>query len=129
MFHLNHIHLRSPDPHKSAQWYVDHLGAQILSEGKGLGNSVAIRMDLGGATVNMSGSPTGDLLPEGSSEYHWGLEHFGLDTDDINGALEQLTSKGVQVLLPITEMPSGGTLIAYIKGPDEVMIELVQRKT
>ncbi|MQF69963.1 VOC family protein [SAR202 cluster bacterium AD-804-J14_MRT_500m] len=129
MFHLNHIHLRSPDPHKSAQWYVEHLGAKIISEGKGLGNSIAIRMDLGGATINVSGSPTGASLPEGSSEYHWGLEHFGLDTNDITAAVDQLSSNGVEVLLPITEMPTGGTLIAYVKGPDEVMIELVQRKS
>ena len=125
MFRVNHIHLRSPEPHKAAQWYVDHLEAKILSEGKGLGDSVAIRMELGGATVNMSGSPTGQPLPEGSSEFHWGLEHFGLDTDDIKGALERLSGRGLEVLLPVTQM-SIGALIAYVKGPDEVMIELVQ---
>ena len=125
MFRVNHIHLRSPDPRNAAQWYVDNLEARIVSEGRGLGDSLVIRMELGGASVNVSGSPTGNPLPDGSTEYHWGLEHFGLDTDDIAGALSKLQSRGIEVLLPVTQM-SSGSLIAYIKGPDEVRIELVQ---
>ena len=125
MFRVNHIHLRSPDPRSAAQWYVDNLEAKIVSEGKGLGDSVVIRMELGGASVYVSGSPTGNSLPEGSTEYHWGLEHFGVDTDNIGTALSRLQSRGVDVLLPVTHM-SSGSLIAYIKGPDQVRIELVQ---
>ena len=125
MYRVNHIHLRSPDPRKAAQWYVDNLEARIVGEGEGLGGSLAVRMELGGAAVNVSGSPTGQPLPDGSAEYHWGLEHFGLDTDDLGGTLRGLESKGVEVLLGITRMASGSD-IAYIKGPDNVMIELVQ---
>lgn len=125
MFRVNHIHLRSPDPRKTAQWYVENLDARIVGEGQGLGGSLAMRMELGGAAVNVSGSPTGQPLPDGSAEYHWGLEHFGLDTDDIAGTLERLQSRGVEVLLPTTTMASGSQ-IAYIKAPDNVMIELVQ---
>ncbi len=125
MFRLNHIHLRSPDQRKAAQWYVDNLQADIVSEGRGLSNNLAIRLELGGATVIISGSPTGQPLPDGSAEYHWGLEHFGLDTDDIEGTVDELQARGVGVLLPVTKMASG-SLIAYIKGPDNVMIELVE---
>ena len=125
MFRVNHIHLRSPDPRNAAQWYVDNLQARIVSEGKGLGDSPAIRMELGGTMVTISGSPTGLPLPDGSAEYHWGLEHFGLDTDDIGASLSKLEASGVEVLLPVTQMASGA-LIAYVKGPDNVMIELVQ---
>ena len=125
MFKLTHIHLRSPNPRNAAQWYVDNLEARIVGEGRGLGDSLAIRMELGGASVTVSGSPTGNPLPESSTEYHWGLEHFGLDTDDIGATLSKLESLGVEVLLPVTQM-SSGSLIAYIKGPDEVRIELMQ---
>lgn len=125
MLRINHIHLRSPDPRKAARWYVDSLEARIVSEGRGLGDSLAIRMELGGATVTISGSPTGQPLPDGSAEYHWGLEHFGLETDDIDGALGRLQARSVEVLLPVTQTVSG-SLIAYVRGPDNVMIELVQ---
>ena len=125
MFQVNHIHLRSPNPHEAARWYAENLDARVVSEGQGLGGSVAIRLDLGGTTLNVSGSPTGENLPEGSAKYHWGLEHFGVNTDDIDAALSLLKGRGVEVLLPITQMDKGSK-IAYIKGPDNVMIELVQ---
>lgn len=31
-FKVNHLHLKTPDPRKTAKWYVDHLGAKIVSE-------------------------------------------------------------------------------------------------
>ena len=125
MFRLNHIHLRSPDPRKTALWYFENFDANIVGEAEGLGGSLVVRMNLGGASVSVSGSPTGQPLPDGSADFHWGLEHFGLDTDDITQTLARLQSKGVEVLLPITKIPQGRQ-IAYIKAPDNVMIELVQ---
>ena len=100
MFRVNHIHLRSPDPRNAAQWYVDNLEARIVSEGRGLGDSLVIRMELGGASVNVSGSPTGNPLPEGSTEYHWGLEHFGLDTDDVEVALSGSGPRALRCCFP-----------------------------
>ncbi|MED5568445.1 MAG: VOC family protein [Chloroflexota bacterium] len=31
-FKLNHVHLKAPDPQKTAQFYVTTLGANILEE-------------------------------------------------------------------------------------------------
>jgi len=31
-FKLNHVHLKTPDPQKTAQFYVNTLGANILEE-------------------------------------------------------------------------------------------------
>ena len=31
-FKLNHVHLKSPDPQKTAKFYVNTLGANILEE-------------------------------------------------------------------------------------------------
>ena len=31
-FKLNHLHFKTPDPKKTAQWYVDNVGATIVSE-------------------------------------------------------------------------------------------------
>ncbi len=53
------------------------------------------------------------------------LEHFGVDTNDIEGTMAHLKEHGVEVLLPITVAGSGNK-ISYIKGPDNVRIELVQ---
>jgi catechol 2,3-dioxygenase-like lactoylglutathione lyase family enzyme len=56
-----------------------------------------------------------------------GLEHFGFVVDNLEEDLDQLTAAGVRVVLPLTEVTGGGRL-AYIEGPDDVLIELVQRR-
>ncbi len=125
MFRINHIHLKAPDPKKTAQWYVNTFGAKILGEGKGLGDSTTVRMEIEGTHVYVTSAPAGETLPDGTADSHYGLEHFGVNTDDIEGAMARLQDQGVEVLLPIT-LADSGNLISYIKGPDNVRIELVQ---
>ena len=125
MFRVNHIHLKAVDPKVTAQWYVDMFGAKFLGEGPGFQDSRTVRLDLDGTSVTVTSAPGGQALPEGTAESHYGLEHFGLDTDDIEGTMAQVLSNGAEVLLPVTEMPSGAK-ISFIKGPDNVRIELVE---
>ena len=53
-----------------------------------------------------------------------GLEHFGLRTDDLNGLVARLQERGVEVLEAIRQGRNG--VLCYIKGPDNVRIELQQ---
>lgn len=125
MFRVNHIHLKSPDPKKTAQWYVDVFGAKVVGESTGLGGSSSVRLDIDGTRINVTSAPAGETLPDGTAESHYGLEHFGFDTDDIEAAMAHVQAHGAEVLLPITQMATGSR-ISYIKGPDNVRIELVQ---
>ena len=125
MFRVNHIHLKAPDPRKTAQWYVDMFGAELAGEGEGMGGSTTVRIVIGDTRFNVTSAPAGETLPEGTSEHHYGLEHFGLHTDDIEGTMANLQAHGTEVLMPITQSVTGSK-IAYVKGPDNVRIELVQ---
>ncbi len=125
MFKINHIHLKAHDPKITAQWYVDMFGAKIVAEARGLGDSETIRMEIDNVRVNVTSAPAGETLPEGTAESHYGLEHFGFDTEDIEATMAHMEEQGVEVLLPITVAGSGNK-ISYIKGPDNVRIELVQ---
>ena len=126
MFKINHIHLKAHDPKTTAQWYVDMFGAKIVGEGRGLGDSKTIRMDIDDVRVNVTSAPAGGTLPEGTAESHYGLEHFGFDVEDLDAELIRLKEAGARIVLPRTDVV-GGTRLAYIEGPDDVLIELVQR--
>ena len=52
-----------------------------------------------------------------------GLEHFGFDVEDLESELARLEADGIRVVLPLTKTPTGSQL-AYIEGPDDVLIEL-----
>ncbi|HCG91439.1 MAG TPA: hypothetical protein DEZ08_06340 [Dehalococcoidia bacterium] len=122
---VNHIHLRAPNPEESAKWYVDNFGLKIQGRANGLGGTDTVRLEVDNLTINITSAPNQEDIPEGTTESHFGLEHFGFHTDDIATMMKDLESKGVKVLLPITDSPSGNR-ISYVEGPDNVMIELVQ---
>ena len=128
MYTVNHIHLKAPDPNKTAQWYADTFGARITGQAEGLGGAKTVRIDLGGTRFNISSAPVRESLPLGTADPHYGLEHFGLHTDNIEATIAELKDRGTEVLLPITQVASGNK-IAYVKGPDNVRIELVQPST
>ena len=47
---------------------------------------------------------------------HYGLEHFGLHTDNIEATMAELEERATEILLPMTQVASGNK-IAYVKGP------------
>jgi catechol 2,3-dioxygenase-like lactoylglutathione lyase family enzyme len=55
-----------------------------------------------------------------------GLEHIGLTVSNIDSAVAELKAKGVRFTLdPTTVRP--GVRIAFLRGPENVSIELIQR--
>jgi predicted enzyme related to lactoylglutathione lyase len=80
---------------------------------------------IGGMLLNVSspqpGQPTADAYPGP----HYGLDHFGLETHDLDAALERLGGKGVEVVGPPVQAPDGSRSITAM-GPDQVRVEIVQ---
>ncbi|MDA0733421.1 MAG: VOC family protein [Chloroflexi bacterium] len=128
-YSINHVHIRSADPHKSASWYEQHFGAKLVSEREVMPGTVTLSLEVGGPVrLNISSKPAGSSDERAVAELHrLGLEHFGFHTEDLAADLERLAKADIRVVLPLTEVV-GGTLLAYIEGPDDVLIELVQRR-
>jgi catechol 2,3-dioxygenase-like lactoylglutathione lyase family enzyme len=125
---INHVHIRSADPHASASWYEKHFGAKIISEREVMPGTITISMEVGGPVrLNVSSKPEGASDERAVAELNrLGLEHFGFDVEDLEADLDRLEGAGIRIVLPLTEVV-GGTRLAYIEGPDDVLIELVQR--
>ena len=126
-YSINHVHIRAADPHASAAWYTEHFGAKVLGAREVMPGTITVSMDAGGPVrLNISSKPEGTPDHTAVAELNrLGLEHFGFDVEDIEADMARLEAAGVRVVLPITEVP-GGTLLSYIEGPDNVLIELVQ---
>ena len=124
---INHVHIRSSDPHRSASWYEKHFNAKIVSDREVMPGTVTVSMQLGGPVrLNISSRPDGSSDERAVAELNrLGLEHFGFGVEDLEADLDRLERAGVRIVLPLTEVV-GGTRLAYIEGPDDVLIELVQ---
>ena len=48
-FKINHLHLKTPDPQKTVDWYVKYIGAEVVSERglSGVGAAHTVRTGTG----------------------------------------------------------------------------------
>ena len=116
-FKLNHVHLKSTDPQQTAKFYVENLGATLVSE---IGNR-GYRLNLHGLTLNLT-----TFVADQTRQQLYGVEHFALDTDDMDGTVAKLTANGARVL---EQMVSGtGRRICFLEGPDGVQLEIIEVK-
>ncbi|MGH7154302.1 MAG: VOC family protein, partial [Acetobacteraceae bacterium] len=125
-FTWEHIHLRSPNPEATATWYERMLGAEIIRTPQPDG-STRLDLDLGGGqkVFIAPANPNLETAAPPRTPY-FGLEHIGLTVADIDGAVRELKGKGVTFTTePTTVRP--GARIAFMRGPEDVLIELIQR--
>ena len=119
-----HIHLRSPEPAVTAEWYHDKLGAEVIRTPQPDG-STRYDLNLTGQKIFIAKA---DPAATGASPQmpYMGLDHFGLTVANIDAAVTELKAKGVAFSVePKTIRP--GVRIAFLTAPQNVSIELIQR--
>jgi catechol 2,3-dioxygenase-like lactoylglutathione lyase family enzyme len=114
---LNHLHLKTKDPEKTAKFYVDTLGATIVSKSPNGG----YRVDLHGLTLNIS-----QFLEQQTREQRYGMEHIAIDTDELDELVEKLKGQGIHILEQT--VVSGGRRVCFFEGPDGVQLEFIEMK-
>ena len=124
---INHVHIRAKDPHVSAKWYEKFFVAQMMFSKELMPGTITISLAMDGPVrLNISTAPAGSSDERGNAELnHLGLEHFGFSVEDVDREIQNLEESAVRIVMPVTEL-IGGAKIAYIEGPDDVLIELVQ---
>lgn len=123
-FEFDHVHLRSPDPEATAGFYEKMFGARILRSVQN--GKPRIDMDLCGATIFIAQvAPDAEIGKAPQSPY-LGLDHVGLRVGNIDTVVTDLKKKGAAFTMePTTIRP--GVRIAFLRGPQDVSIELVDR--
>ena len=123
-FTYDHIHLRSPDPERTAQYYERMFGAEVIrsmQQGK-----PRIDLKIGGANVFIAPVAPGDGVNPPPATPYQGLDHFGLCVSGIDAVVADLKAKGVEFTRgPVTVRP--GVRIAFLRAPQGVSIELLDR--
>lgn len=126
-FIVNHIHLKSSDPKATADWFVEAFNVEIVGDNvRPVGDRFIKTMTEGGLTINISSERTGETLGPADANPHYGLEHFGFDTDDMDADLERLQGLGAVLKEGPISNPGGAT-IAFISAPGDIRIELIQQ--
>ena len=126
-YRINHIHLKASDPRRTAEWYVGAFGFKIVNDETRVFGDRFIRCQSedGGMAVNISGARTGETLQPGNASPHFGLEHFGFDSVEIEADIRRLEGPGAKLLEGPIQNPNGSR-VAFLRAPDDTRVELVQ---
>jgi lactoylglutathione lyase len=115
----DHVHLRSPDPEATAAWLENILGG-VIDRGP------TLIVKLGGASIFIAPVAAGDGVNGPPVTPYQGLDHFGLAVKDIDAVAAEIKAKGVEFTKkPTTIRP--GVRICFIRGPQGISIELLER--
>ena len=119
----DHIHLRSRDPMETARYYNRVFDAKVIESVQSNGQP-RVDLDVNGLTIYIAQAD--EHQPPGPVDPQLGLDHFGLRVENLEEAAAQLRERGAAFSTESRELRPG-LKIAFVRGPDDVRIELCER--
>jgi catechol 2,3-dioxygenase-like lactoylglutathione lyase family enzyme len=121
---FDHVHVYCSDFDATERWFREGLGAELVERTEAPGVRTG-RLRVGGATLLIRSAREGEKLAPGLVDRHFGTDHFGLRVADIDATVAELRGRGVVIDVEPWDI-SPKLRIAFVRGPDNVRIELVQ---
>ena len=115
---FHHIHLRSPDPEATRQWYLEQFGG-VRTPMRGRSDGILYP---GNVWILVT---EGDTFPSTEGA----IDHIGWRAPEMNSKLEELSGKGVEITRGPMDLTFVNGMIEFffIAGPHGANIEMVER--
>jgi catechol 2,3-dioxygenase-like lactoylglutathione lyase family enzyme len=121
----DHIHLRTKDPQGMADYFHRVFDARVIESVQSDGRP-RVDLDIDGLIVFIAPVATDAEIEAEPRDPHLGLDHFGFRVDNVDETVAELKRRGADIVdEPHTIRP--GVRIAFVRAPDDVRIELLQR--
>ena len=114
-YRIDHIHLMSPEPVKTAEFYVKIFGARQVGMHELANGRMTVNLDMNGTTILIS--------QQAVDNAQTGLAHFGIGTDNLDEAVADLKARGVEFTMDKREIRPGFK-ISFLLAPENVPVEL-----
>ena len=124
-YQLDHFHIVCNDPKTTADYFHKMFDAKVIEsvqDGK-----PRIDLDLDGITIFLLKTPEGENVPLSHPTRYRGLDHFGLRVKNLDKTAAELKRRGVEFIVE-PRSPRPGMKMAFIRGPENVRIELLERQ-
>lgn len=121
---FDHVHIYCSDLAASERWFIEGMGAEFVRRREVRG-APATDLRLAGVRLFLRGTQLGEVLGEAGPS-RFGTDHIGLAVQDLGATAQELKRRGVEFETE-PQVAGTGLRIAFVRGPDRVRIELVQR--
>ena len=108
----HHVHLAAPNPEAAAQWYIEHMGCEVMRDRKD-------RCQFGTMYLAFRPGP-----PKGGSDGS-AINHIGFSFTDLAARMKEFEAAGVKIVTPIRDAP-GLFKLAFVEDPWGTRIEVVE---
>ena len=121
----DHIHLRTRDPEGMAEYFHRVFDAKVIESVQSDGRP-RLDLDLDGLIIFIAPVAPDAQITASPPEPYLGLDHFGFRVENVDATVAELKRRGAEIVdEPRTIRP--GVRIAFVRAPDNVRIELLQR--
>ena len=114
--HIHHVHIFASDINKSIEFYENCFDGKIVSD-MDLAGARNVFMKIGKGRIHFYDQPP-RFSGRGS------IHHFGIQTDNLEGMVQRLKSKGAVFNKDITD--AGFWKYIMVPAPDDILIELFE---
>jgi catechol 2,3-dioxygenase-like lactoylglutathione lyase family enzyme len=115
---LDHVHVFASDPAATVRFFETMFGATVVWD-EVVAGARGIRLQIGRAFVHVYDQPP--KAPRGGA-----FHHLGIETDDLEALVREMTSRGFVFRNPIRDDPTFRYVM--IAGPDDLLIELFESR-
>ena len=122
-YRFHHVHLICKNLEDMINFFTDVLEATLVVRKK-FGTADGASLDLQGTTVNLRVDREDEVMTGDASQTRFGYDHIGLQVEDVDAAYEDLKKRGYNFFMPPKDLPD--LRIAFFRGPEDIIIELVQ---
>ena len=123
LYHFHHVHLLCSDLENTISFFRDILGSSFVGYKK-FGSANGASLNLNGTFINLRTVNESAEIGGDSSTMKYGYHHICVRVEDMDEAYAELCSKGIDFIS--TPMIAGEKQIAFIKGPDNIVVEVLQ---
>ena len=125
-YRFHHVHIVCQDLEQMITFFTQALTAKLITRLK-FGTADGASLDLQGTTINLRVSREDEKMMGDASLSSYGYDHIGIEVEDVDAAYTDIAARGYTFFMPPKDIPN--LRIAFFRGPEDITIELVQRKT
>ena len=122
---LNHLHLICKDLDGMVTFLTDVLGGELVERRKFGVSDGAVVMH-GGLKINLRVERVTDGIETDSAKTRYGYDHLGFQVENLEAAVKEFEDKGYPIMIRPTD--AGNLFFAFIKGPENITVEIMQLK-
>jgi catechol 2,3-dioxygenase-like lactoylglutathione lyase family enzyme len=124
---IDHVHIISWDLPGMVKFFRNVFGAEEAFRDDNFHGAPNVVLRLGSAQFFIRGVRPGETPGPADPDAVMGLDHFSLAVDDVAAAAVNLKSRGAEFIREPGPVGMGGRTTAFIRGPEDIRIELSER--